>query len=270
MFKIDSGSPRKLWVPVDRTTGASLYVGQLVQMGGASFNGAAPLALANGAADTTGEQVISGVVCGTNYKSPVFLATYGQYAEPQASQANQLATVKLGVEGMHPKGDPQVMVEIDIIDGNTVLTGDICNVTQGVAPSVLTSTTASTTGAGFTTGTVDFTTNVANMSTFYCRTGANAGIYRVSKTTSGTVHTFDTYWPYDVAIGDTFVAVPMKQGQSYVQINATTGFLGTCFDCAVSPATSYFQIRVLGLDLRTAGKETVTFMFNPIHICAER
>ena len=68
----------------------------------------------------------------------------------------------------------------------------------------------------------------------------------------------------------TFVAVPMKQGQSYVQINETAGYLGTCFDCSDSPATNYFQIDVLSLDLREAGKETVTFMFNPIHLCAAR
>ena len=269
MFRIDHGSPRKLWVPVDRTTGASLYVGQLVQMGGTSFNGAAPLAAAKGAADTTNAQIIYGVVCGTNYKTPVFLATYGQYAAPAASQADQASVVKLGVEGMHPKGDPQVMVEVDVIDASTVLTGDICNATQGVAPTVVTVTTGSTTGAGMTTGAIDFTP-VANMNTFYCRSGANKGIYRVSKTISKTVHTFDTYWPYDIAVGDTFVAVPMKQGQSYVQINETAGYLGTCFDCSDSPATNYFQIDVLSLDLREAGKETVTFMFNPIHLCAAR
>lgn len=270
MFRIDHGSPRKLWVPIDRTAGATtLYEGQLCKMDSGSFDGAAPLAAASGAADTTGHQVIWGVVCGTNYKSPLFAATYGQYAASVASQADQVATVKLGVEGMHPKGDPRPMVEVAKLNASTVLKGDICNATQGVAPTVVTVTTGSTTGAGMTTGAIDFTP-VANMNTFYCRSGANKGIYRVSKTTSTTVHTFDTYWPYDIAVGDTFVAVPMRQGQSYVQINETSGYLGTCFSCAASPATNYFLIDVLELDLREAGKETVLFTFNPIHLCEAR
>jgi hypothetical protein len=270
MFRIDHGSPRKLWMPIDRTAAATvLYEGQLAKNDITSYNGLAPLAAASGAADTTGHQVIWGVVCGTNYKSPVFAATYGQYATAVASQADQVATVKLGVEGMHPKGDPQPMVEVAKLTASTVLRGDICNATQGTAPTVVTVTSGSTTGAGFTTGAIDFTP-VANMNTFYCRSGANKGIYRVSKTTSTTVHTFDTYWPYDVAVGDTFVAVPMRQGQSYVQINETTGYLGTCFSCAASPATNYFLIDVLELDLREAGKETVLFMFNPIHLCEAR
>lgn len=272
MFKIDQGSPRKLWVPIDRTVGAtSLYVGQLVKIDAGTINGAAPLAAASGAADTTGEQVIFGVVCGTNDMAPYekYIATYGQYVASVQSQADQVARKTLGVEGMHPKGDPQPMVEVAVITPNTVLKGDICNATQGVAPSVVTVTTGSTTGAGFTTGAVDFTP-VANMNTFYCRTGANRGIYRVSKTTSTTVHTFDTYWPYDVAIGDTFVAVPMRQGESFVQINETSGYLGTCFSCAASPATNYFQIKVLELDLTVASKESVLFMFDTCHLTAER
>lgn len=270
MFRIDSGSPRKLWVPIDRTAAAqTLYVGQLVKWDTTAFNGVAPLAAASGAADTTGEQVIFGVVCGTNYKNPLSNATYGQYASAVQSQADQIGTVKMGVEGMHPKGDPIPMVEIAVITPNTVLIGDICNATQGVAPSIVTVTTGSTTGAGMTTGAVDFTP-VANMNTFYCRSGANAGIYRVSKTTSTTVHTFDTYWPYDIAIGDTFVAVPMRQGESFVQISETVGALGTCFDCSDSPATNYFQIKVLELDLTTAGKEKVLFMFDSAHLTAER
>jgi hypothetical protein len=270
-FKIAKGSPPtyKIWVPLDRTAATTtLYVGQLVKCDSGSFNGVAPLAVASGAADTSQKQVVYGVVVGTNDfpQTENFVATYGQYISAVQTSAQQIAHKQMGVEGMHPKGDPLPMVEIALITPQTILEAPICNATLGVAPTVVTASAVNATaGLGMTTGSVDVAT-VANLCTTYCRTGANAGIYRVNKSASATTHTFDHYWPYTLAIGDTFVTVPLRQGVSFAQINSTAGYIGMCLDCAATPATNYFALDVLQLDLSKAGKEKAIFKFNACHL----
>lgn len=268
MFTVDQGVVREMWVPLDGASASTvLTVGQLVKCDSTSFNGFGPLAVASGDGDTSGKQVVAGVVIGTNDATPTYNGTYGQYISTTAplTQALQVARKCLGNGGtMNPINDPQPLVKIAKINANTVLSANIFNAAQGTAPTLLTVTTGSTTGAGMTTNATQFTP-VANFNTFYCRKGANAGIYRVSETTSTTVHTFHTYWPYDIAVGDQFVAVPLRLGQSLVQINSTSGYRGMWLEASASPATNYFIIDVLDMDLSVAGKETALFTFAPCH-----
>ena len=264
-------SQHLLWMPVDRVTGTSLYVGQLVKCDNVNLNGAAPLAVASGAGDASSDQTIFGVVVGTSDHTATFDATYGQYqASAAATQAANLARRNLGVSGMHPKGDPCGMVQIARIFADTVLEGNIYLTTIGTAPTLLTATTASTDGLGFTTNTCGMTmTSTGNLSTTYCRTGANAGMYRVNSDTSATVAVFATPWPYDVAIGDTFVRVPFRQGTCWANINDDAGYIGMFLDAALNEATNYYKIDVHALDLRTAGKERAIFTFNGAHFAAK-
>jgi hypothetical protein len=272
-FKIALGTRNIVtgWFTIDTTTVQTLYVGQLVMNSTGGMNGVGPLAAASGAYDVTGDQQILGVVIGTNNYPMTELnnATYGQYITAVAAQAGQKAIMKMGVEGMHAKGDPAPMVQVALIDNTTWLEGQFCNATYGVAPTLLTVTTGDTTGAGFTCNASEMT-SVANLATCYFRTGANAGIYRVVKTAHATVHTFDTYFPYAIAVGDTAVMVPARQGTSYVQINSTTGYLGMCFNTAATAASNYFGIDVLSLDLKEAGKERCVFRFNAAHFAGIR
>ena len=257
-------------LPIDMTAATqSLYIGQLVKMDTGSFNGAAPLATASGAADTSQKQVILGTVVGMNNYPMTELtnATYGQYITGAATQAAQKAIMKMGNKGMFAKGDPQALIEIAKISPDVLLEAPICNGTFGTAPTVVTVSTGDTTGAGMTTTATDVAT-VANMCTAFCRTGANAGLYRIVKSASATVHTFDTCFPFAIAVGDTFVIVPYRVGTSYAQINSTAGYLGMCFNCAATPATNYFQITVKRLALMEAGKEKVLFWFDPCHFSA--
>lgn len=264
MFKIDAGSPRTIWAPVSRVSSAiTLYVGQLVQWP-VGQDGVYPLAVASGAGDTSNKQVIYGVVVGTGDLSPLYNATYGQYIASVQSQADLNARSQLGLEGMYVKGDKQAMVQIALIDANTVLKGDIRNAAIGTGPSLLTVTTGSTTGAGFTSNACDFTP-VAYAATTYCRTGANAGQYRISSDTSTTVETNNIYWSNDIAVGDTFVRVPLKQGIAYGQINSTSGALGLWLEASASPATNYFILDVLELNLKEANREYALFRFAPCH-----
>jgi hypothetical protein len=270
-FQIVQNIPESFtrWLPIDRTVGATtLYVDQLVKMDSGSFNGLAPLAVASGAVDTSNKQVIYGVVIGNNDFKQTFLATYGQYIASVQSVAAQLARNWLGAEGMWAKNDPSPMVKVALIGPHTVLSAPLCNGTLGTAPTLLTATAVNATmGLGMTTNATDVAT-VANMCTTYCRSGLNKGLYRVNKSASATVHTFDTYWPYTLAIGDTFVTVPVRLGEAFVQINSTAGYLGMCLDVSQTPATNYFQIDVLDLDLKIAGKEKVIFKFNASHFNA--
>jgi hypothetical protein len=273
-FKIAEGTPtiKQYWMPLNVTSSAvTLYVGQLVKKYHAvagTYNGLTPMAAALGGADYRGGQVIYGVVTGTNNYPLTELnnATYGQYITGIAAAAGQLAIQKMGHGGsMHPVGDPMPMVQIAKIDATTVLEAPIYNGTYGTAITLLTATGTPTT-TSISVNACQFTPTTTNMSTTYCRTGANAGIYRVNQDTSTTTMTFaDNAWPYTPAAGDTFVRVPYTQGTGPVQINSTSTYIGMCLDASAAPATNYFMAEVLSLNLREAGKEKALISFNPIH-----
>ena len=263
---------QQIYIPIDITAATqTMYIGQLCKKGTGAMNGIGPLAAASGAYDVTGDQQILGVVMGFNYYPLTELndAVYGNYMTAVASQAGQKAIQKMGAEGMHPKGDPQPLAQIAILEPGVWLKSPIYNGTLGTATTLLTVTTGSTTGASMTTNAHE-RASVANMSTMYCRTGANAGIYRVVKSASATTHTFDTYFPYAIAVGDTFVMANMVQGESYVQINTTAGYLGMFFDNGADASSSYFGITVKELNLAEAGKENIVFKFSAAHFAGIR
>ncbi len=264
-FEVVHGSPLKIWCPVDMAdTGTeTLYVGQLVRAGS---DGVLNLGQASGIADLTNKVVPFGVVTGTNNKTPVFNSTYkANYITSAGSQTAQNARDFRMVEGVWSKGDPQAFVEVALIDCTTIIRGHLFDTTYGVAPDVLTATTAGTGDGMITADSVLSTctfTPVADLCTIYCRTGANAGIYRITVDSSTTVPQVDVAFPYDVTVGDTFIRVPYRPiGISYAQTDTEATF----FDCISSPATNYFVIDVIKLDLSVAGNEHLLFRFNPIH-----
>jgi hypothetical protein len=267
-------TPRPLvWCAVDDNARSydTLYEGQLVQTGpGVGLYGVAPLGAAAGVADTTSDpaHVPFGVVVGQNRKEPLYNSTYkGFYITSEDPHAS--TTEYVGVEGPWPKGDKCAMVLVELIYPTTILKGRIFNATYGTAITVGTVTTASTTGAGFacSAGLSDASTPVGALGTVYCRSGANRGIYRITTDTSATTKTVAQYFPYDIALGDTFVNVQMRPwGQSYVQTDTESMF----FTAAANPATDYWIIDVIKLDLSEAGNEYVLFKFNADHFCYKR
>ena len=273
-FKICQGSQaiEQAWFPIDSINSGTTFlnVGQLVKLQLTAFNGMNPLAIAAGIADITNKQAIFGVVTGTNNYplTETFNATYGQFMTTALTQAAQAAIQKMGAEGMHPKGDTAPMVQVAMLTPYTTLEGPIYNATYGTAPTLLTCTTANAAGTSVTTNACDVIT-VAEMCTIYCRTGANAGIYRILHSASTTVHTETMAFPNAIAVGDTFVVLPYRQGQSYAQINSTAGYIGMCFDCAVGPVTNYFRLDVKELDFAKSGQEKLIFRFNAIHFLGD-
>lgn len=263
-FEVMDGSPRTYWADMDTTSTPTLYHGQLVQSTG---DGVGPLAVAAGAGDTTNKQVIKGVVVGDNNDVKTWSSTYNaNYITSVITQAAQAAREVLGVEGKTPKGDKAAKVQIAEITAQTVLRAPIFGsaTVHGTALTTLTETTGSTDGLTVTTNNTQFTP-VADLASIHCLTGANAGIYRITDDADAGAATTDLAFPQDIAIGDTFVRAPMRTtGTSYVQLNSTAG-IGLWFDGTASPATNYFIIDVLDLDLSNTAGATVTFRFAPCH-----
>ena len=86
------------------------------------------------------------------------------------------------------------------------------------------------------------------------------GIYRVLVDTSATAPAVTTAFPYGVAIGDTFITVPAKQGLSYINITS-----GMFIDAALGQDTSYFNVIVYKLNCEKAGQEYCEFRFLNMH-----
>ena len=250
------------WYPVAGTN--TLYVGQLVY---STADGLNTVGAASGAADTTSKTPPWGVIVGVNDDAPVYDTTNKvNKIVGVETQAAQVARTFIGVEGMWSKNDPQAFVKVARIRPGTILQANIYNAAVGTAPTLLTVTTGSTDGLSFTSNACDFTP-VDQFAVAYCRSGANAGLYRHTSDTSTTACTVLKAFPQDIAIGDTFVRVPGRtHGQAYAQTDTSSLY----FNCAVSPATDYWVIDVDSIDLSAAGKETVTFAFNVDHFGLKR
>ena len=267
-FEVMQGSLGRYWFPVDstdRSTWEIAYEGQLVY---SVSDGVANLGQASGASDTSGKKIPLGPIVGVNAAAPTYNSTYKGLQITQSDPHSPTAEFRLqGGSGLWPVNDPCAYVLVDVIGPQTVLKGRIFNATYGTAITVGTVSTASTTGAGFTSTACCDVAGIADLSTVYCRSGANRGIYRITSDTSTTVKTVTQYFPFDIAVGDTFVGVPMRPyGPSYVQTDAEATF----FNSAATPATNYWHINVLKLDLSEAGNEYVIFTFGADHFTLNR
>ena len=273
-FRIVENPGRTLWMASDGSS--TYYIGQLVSLtaagGGTETNGAVvPLAVPAGAADATNMQIPFGVVVAFNNRTPTSNAT-GDYQIGVVSSANQKLRDWCGQEGMYAKGDPQLLIQVEEIHQLSVLRGNIYNSTNGTVCK-LNTVSASTDADGMisanvTTDAIPFT-NVALCGTHYFRTGTNAGLYRVSKNTSTTAPTVTTAFPNNVAVGDTLVSVPLKQGNSNIYIAGP----GLFIDQSKTPTiagTTLFNVFVYELNLETAYAETADFRFGGDHFCRFR
>jgi hypothetical protein len=270
-FEVIESPVRTIWVPVDcpAGTGATVYVGQLVDCGfNSSSSGAEPHVVA-GLGDITNDCNIFGVVVGTNNRTPLFNTTYkAEYTTGTSTIAQQLASERTGAGGMWGPSDPAAMVQVAVIGPETVLKGRIFHGAYGTAPDVVTNTTADATGATITTAAMDYAT-VAYNSIWYCRSGANMGLYRIGYGASTTSNTFYVRWPYGLAVGDTFCQVPLNIGTSKAFFDAVGTYIETNMDTN-SYGTSYIWIDVLEVYLRDPGNEYAIFKLNPYSFGGKR
>lgn len=256
-----TGAPTKtLWAPVEGVV--VLYFGQLVEF---TTDGLEVIDVPSGAYDTTGNTNIQGLVIGTNNKTKTYSATYGgiEYITGVSTQAAQNARDWFGSEGgVYPKGDPQALVQIARLSPNTELRAPLCNAALGAAPTLLTETTGNAAGTTITTNATQLAVPISGLCTIYCRTGANAGLYRLTTDASTTAATVTCAFPRAIAVGDTFVRVPLRPvGESNVYIDSLSMYI----DVSATPGTNYYGIYVNELNLKRAGEEYARFTFNPKH-----
>lgn len=263
---IAQGSPQAIWVPV-KVPSITIYEGGIVTHGITALDeGVIMLPVAAGSAiqDDTYKYRPFGVVIGTNLKTPTWDSTYKCNTIISAAAADPhdgSAVEYVGVEGPYSKGDPIPMVKVAIIAPDTVLRAPLYNAAYGVGPNLLTATAGNTDGLQIVSNASQHTP-VANLATIYCRTGSNAGCYRIEDNANTLTHKWDNAMPKDTVIGDTFVSVPLRPyGHSTIQFNSVATWVEVSTD-AVANGTDVRIINVLRLDLREAGKEFVDFTFD--------
>lgn len=268
-FSVVHDSPQTVWVPVLAAT--KVYTGALVGWDiAAPLEGVIPLPVAAGHGNTTNKDRPYGVVVGNN--NVTGNDTYdsgGQYITAPAAGVAYGSTTKFqGVEGPFSKADPIAMVQVALINSNSVLRAPIFDTSSGTAlAEVAVSTGCGGDGIGCTTDATTVAT-VANFGTIYMRSGANRGIYRTVTSASTTAHTWLQAMKSTIAVGDKALVINglRPNGAAKMQTDAT----GTFVDCNAALTSDNFWINVLRLDLSTPGNEFVEFQFDGDNFSALR
>jgi len=143
-----------------------------------------------------------------------------------------------------------------VVNGDPVIRNRMSgSTTAGTALPLITNSAASSGGTAVTITTGDIVPNSPTMldGTLICLTGANAGQRRKITTVSATVFTVVVPFPYAIASGDTFTAVPYFPGAATVvggddlTLTATPGTLATEADASVASTTA--GVRFAHLDI---------------------
>ena len=266
-FQIIHESPQTIWCPVG--VGLTCYVGQLVV---SVDEGVAPMVQASGLASQahkmaavalisdggagTANNLVFGVVIGTNKKIPTFDSTYKTEKITHVAPSSATADDYVMVEGVWAKGDLMSMVKVALITSESVLRAPLYDNTYGTALPTYTIASGASTG-GMTTPTITPTPILASLSTFYFQSGPAAGAYRISKTAHATTHTWDMPLVKACAAGDTIVHMNGLRtiGQSFAQFDSTCQFI----DANDALNTNYYLIDVLQLDLEDEKNAYVDF-----------
>lgn len=259
-FSLVEAPMRTRWYPVDYND--TLYVGQIVSWNitTAPSQGLTPYVV-GGAAGATYDMVPLGVVIGFNNRTPLYVSTYSsEYAAAVSTTTAQQARESVMVEGQMWAKDPALMAQVALIDSHTLLKGRLYHEAWGTAPSVLTNTAASSDGSTITTATLHHTP-IAYNATWYCRSGANMGLYRMSYSAHATSNTFYLTWPYGLAANDTFVYCAYTLGTSYGYFDTSATYVQANGDASTYAA--YIYLDVEEINLREAGNEYIIFRINP-------
>ena len=267
-------SPQNLWVPLCSDSAAVFYEGSIlsniVANDTVTQDGFDLLGAAVGVADNTGRRVPYGLVTGFNVFPGNESYSGGRQIVTSVVGTSAHATTVQYLSGVSEHSSPHdgvPMAQVALITPTTYIKMPIFNgwgtaITEGV----VTAAGASTTGAGFTTAAnfCDFTP-VAGRSSVFCRSGGNRGSLRVTSDTSKTTKVVYQYYKYDVGAGDVFVGVPFRLGHTWAQIDATSTFL----DASWQPATNYYCINIVELNLSESGEEYAIFNFGGEHFLSE-
>jgi hypothetical protein len=98
-------------------------------------------------------------------------------------------------------------------------------------------------------------TAVDDNNMYYWRTGNNAGLYRMSSTSSATAANFRVPLPNAIAVGDTAVVINFGLGRQFMTFDSVGMWI------EMANHTAEIPVDVVGLDLRNAGQEVAQFRF---------
>lgn len=174
------------------------------------------------------------------------LAEYVGLSLDTATYTTTQATVRTdgpGVISLVVNADPVIRLRMS---GST---------TAGTALPLVTNSAASAGGTAVTITTGDIVPNSPTMldGTIICLSGSNVGLRRKITTVSATVFTVVVPFPYAIASGDTFTAVPYFPGAATIvggdalTLTATPGTLVTEADASVASTTA--GVRFAHLDI---------------------
>jgi hypothetical protein len=262
-------SPHLVWAPLSGDAATVFYEGAIVSTVKANQDhtqdGLLLMGAAAGAGDLTATRNPFGIIQGFSDYPGNEIFTGGRHTMTAVASSSQHAATTKYLGGNTNHGSPndgRPWAQVALINPSTYIKMPIFNGAFGTAITVgaVTAGGVSTTGAGFTSSACCDVAGVAGLSTVYCRSGANRGVYRITSDTSTTVKTVYDYFRYDIAAGDTFVGVPMRLGTSYVQLDATSTYL----EASATPASNYYEVNVVELNLETPGEEYAIFRFNTL------
>lgn len=233
--------------------GADCYVGQMACEDGNGYGHVTLAAVAAAGPDVSSALVGPIVAVRT---SPTYTATTYQsdMADYDTTQAAQLAN------------DPKGAVEVDIC---VMRPGDMFKAPIGKAAisvniDTVTATATDPEGDDIAHTADTITAPTHKLSTIYCRSGANKGLYRVITSGGTTDQDVTICFPYDIAVGDVFVCADVKLGPC--RIDLSTYLLGI----DASAASNYYDAFCHRLNLETAGEEYAVVSFAAHHMWATR
>ena len=226
---------------------ANVYQGQLLRWDANAGGAVEPAAVSGQGPDTT--SIIAGICTGI-VTDASYNATYkGDLGTYDTTQANLADNTPVGA----------AMAQVTLITPTTLIKAPLVKDTIGTNPERKACTTGSADGLTFIIATID--TTVSDFSTAYCSIGANRGEYR--KITTGAVATQTVLVPFtnDIAIGDTFCVVNVKDGLAHIDFDSQIQGVDTS-----DALSNYYVVYVHELNLEEAGKEYIVFTISTRHL----
>ena len=156
--------------------------------------------------------------------------------------------------------------EVDVclaLPMNTLIRAPIYDTVWGTALTELTVTTGNADGATVTHANDTITDIADNLSTIYCRSGANRGHYRVNGTGGVNANVADIPFPYAIAAGDVFVVASCVLGLG--GLDFTTGIDAIDGD---NNMDAYYPVYYHEINLEESGKEYAIFSLWPSGLAA--
>jgi len=240
-------------------TGVTMYTGQMVIATGKIAGLGGHIQLAAVASETyEDDQPILGFVSAVADASRTYVAAvsgtqqYGDRSTYTATKATIAANLGTGLTG---GGEVDVTLALPM---QTLIRAPIYDATWGTALTELTVTTGNSNGITVTHAGDTIAATTDDMSTIYCRSGANRGHYRVNTTAGANENVATIPFPYTIAAGDVFVVASCVLGLGGLDFTTAIDAIDGDNDM-----NAYYSVYYHDINLEESGKEYAIFSFWP-------